>query len=254
MVANAGKCHLLTSSNLPVDIGITNTKISNVERVKLLGVNFEGRLNFDYQVNTLLKKANKKYHALTRVCNYMGARKRHVLKNAFITSQFSNCLLVWVFHSRTLNNQINKIHEKLLRLAYKNETFSSFDDLLKRDKSVSIHQKNLQILATEICKTENDLGRKIMKDTFHFIQKPYNLRNDPELRRRRNRTVYLGTEIISSLAPKIWELLPSDIRSANSLEIFKEKIKFWTRDKCPCRLCKTCIDNVGFKTYIGKLF
>ena len=251
MVANAGKCHLLTSSNLPVDIGITNTKISNVERVKLLGVNFEGRLNFDYQVNTLLKKANKKYHALARVCNYMGARKRHVLKNAFITSQFSNCLIVWVFHSRTLNNQINKIHEKLLRLAYKNETFSSFDDLLKRDKSVSIHQKNLQI---QIYKTEHDLGRKIMKDTFHFIQKPYNLRNDPELRRRRNRTVYLGTEIISSLAPKIWELLPSDIRSANSLEIFKEKIKFWTRDKCPCRLCKTYIDNVGFKTYIGKLF
>ena len=63
-VANAGKFHLLTSSNLPADIRITNTKISNVERVKLLGVNFEGRLNFDYHVNTLLKKANKKYHAL----------------------------------------------------------------------------------------------------------------------------------------------------------------------------------------------
>ena len=64
-----------------------------------------------------------------------------------------------------------------------------------------------------------------MKDTFHFIQKPYNLRNDPELQRRRNRTVYFGTESISSLAPKIWELVPSDIRSANSLEIFKENIK-----------------------------
>ena len=55
LVANAGKCHLLTSSNLPVDIRITNTKISNVERVKLLGVNIEGRLNFDYHVNTKVK-------------------------------------------------------------------------------------------------------------------------------------------------------------------------------------------------------
>ena len=96
---------------------------------------------------------------------------------AFITSQFSYCPLVWMFHSRTLNNRINKIHERALRLAYKNETFLSFDDLLKRDKSLSIHQKNLQILATEICKTKNDLGPKIMKDTSHFIQKPYNLRN-----------------------------------------------------------------------------
>ena len=198
--------------------------------------------------------ANIKYHALARVCNYMDARKLRVLKNAFITSQFSYWPLVWVFHSRTLNNQINKTHEKPLRFVYKNETFSSFDDLLKRDKSVSIHQKNLQILATEIYKTKNDLGRKIMKDTFHFIQKPYNLRNDPELQRRRNRTVYFGTESISSLAPKIWKLIPSDIRSINSLEIFKEKIKFWRRDKCSCRLCKTYIGNMGFKTYIGKVF
>ena len=85
-----------------------------------------------------------------------------------------------------------------------------------------------------------------MKDNFHFIQKPNNLRNDPELQRRRNRTVYFGTESISLLAPKIWELIPGDIRSANSLGIFKEKIKFWTTDKCPCRLCKSYIGNVGF--------
>ena len=85
-----------------------------------------------------------------------------------------------------------------------------------------------------------------MKDTFHFVQKPYNLRKDPELQRRRNLTVYFGTESISLLAPKMCELIPSDIRSANSLGIFKEKIKFWTTDKCPCRPCKTYIGNVSF--------
>ena len=161
----------------------------------------------------------------------MDTKKRRVLMKAFITSQFSYCPLVWMFHSRTLNNRINKIHERALRLVYKNETFLSFDDLLKRDRSVSIHQKNLQLLATEIYKTKNDLGPKIMKDTFHFIQKPYNLRNDPELQRRKNRTVYFGTENITLLASKIWELIPSDIRSANSLGVFKEKIKFLKTDK-----------------------
>ena len=83
LVANAGKHHLL--NNLPVDIRITNTKIS---RVKLFGVNFEGRLNFDYDVHTF-KKTNKKYHALARVCNYMDTKKRRVIINAFTTSQFS---------------------------------------------------------------------------------------------------------------------------------------------------------------------
>ena len=76
--------------------------------------------------------------------------------------------------------------------------YFSFDNLL-----IFIHQKILQILATEIYKTKNDLGPKIMTDTFYFIQNPYNLRNDPELQRRRNRTVYFGTKSISSLAPKI---------------------------------------------------
>ena len=151
-------------------------------------------------------------------------KKTSVLRNAFITSQFSYCPLVWMFHSRTLNNQINKIQEKALRFNYKNVTFLYFDDLLKRDKSVSIQQKNLQLLATEIYQTKNDLGPKIMKDTFDFIQKSYNLRNDPELQRRRNRKFYFGTS--SHLrdnifaCPKIWELIPSNIRNASSLGIF----------------------------------
>ena len=123
----------------------------------------------------------------------MDTKNRRVLMNTFRTSQFSYCPLVWMFHSRTLNNRINKIHERALRVVFKNETFLSFDDLLKRGKSVSIHQKNLQLLGTEIYRRKNDLGPKIIKYTFHFIQKPYNLRNDPELQRQRNRTVYLGT-------------------------------------------------------------
>ena len=72
---NAGKCHLLTSSKTPVDIHISNTEILNEERVKLVGVNLEGRLNFDFHGNTLLKKASKKYHALARVCHYMNKKK-----------------------------------------------------------------------------------------------------------------------------------------------------------------------------------
>ena len=146
--------------------------------------------------------------------------------NAFITSQFSCCPPVWLFHSRTLNNRISKTYDRALRLVSKNETILPFEDLLKRDKLVSIHQKNLQVLAIEIFKTKNDMRLKIMKDTFHSIQ--------TKLQRRRNRTVYFATESISSLAPNIWELIPSNIRSANLLGIFKEKIKFWATDKCPC--------------------
>ena len=102
-----------------------------------------------------------------------------------------------------MNITINTIHEKVLRLVYTNKSNLSFDDQLKEDKSVKIHQKNLQILATEICKVKNDLGPKILADIFHFVEKAYNLRNNSIMQRQANRSVYFGTESISSLAPKL---------------------------------------------------
>ena len=76
LVANAGKCHLLTSSKIIKNIAISNINVSTEQKVKLLGINLESRINFDYHVNTLLNKANKEYHALARVCNYMNTNKR----------------------------------------------------------------------------------------------------------------------------------------------------------------------------------
>ena len=96
----------------------------------------------------------------------------------------------------------------------------SLDDLLKKEKSVSIHQRNLQILATETYKARTDLGPEIMKDIFHSVQKPYNLRNDSTPQRWRNRRLYFGTESISSLASKIWEIVPCEIKNAMSLDVF----------------------------------
>ena len=66
-----------------------------------------------------------------------------------------------MFHSRQLNNRINKIQEKVLRLVYKNDKLT-FDDLLKLDNSVTTHQQNLQILATEIFKVKNSLAPEII--------------------------------------------------------------------------------------------
>ena len=81
-----------------------------------------------------------------------------------------------------------------------------------------------------------------MKDIFHSVQKPYNLRNYQTCKY----TMYFGTEGISSLAPKIWEIVPCEIKNAKSLDISFKKIKLWKTDKCPWRLCRRYIGKVGF--------
>ena len=74
----------------------------------------------------------------------------------------------------------------------------------------------------------------------------YSLRGNNVLTRRRVNSVRYGTETVSFLAPKIWDILPKDIKDSESLDIFKRKIKKWISSECPCRLCETYVSQVGF--------
>ena len=84
----------------------------------------------------------------------MNFDQRRLIMKAFITSQFGYCPQVWMFRSRNLNNRINNIHERALRITCKGYN-STFQDLLEKDNSVTVHQRNLQVLATEIFKAKN---------------------------------------------------------------------------------------------------
>ena len=59
----------------------------------------------------------------------------------FVSSQFNYCPLIWINHSRTLNNKINRIHERLLRVVY-NDKKATFDELLDKEKVVNIQTRN----------------------------------------------------------------------------------------------------------------
>ena len=108
-----------------------------------------------------VKKTSRKIHALSRVTPYMNLSKRCILMNVFFKSQFSYCPLVWMCHSRANNSKINRLDERCLRIIYLDKQ-SSFEALLEKDGSVSIHNRNIQILATETFKIKNDLSPEIM--------------------------------------------------------------------------------------------
>ena len=49
---------------------------------------------------------------------------------------------------RTLNNKINRIHERSLQVVY-NDKKVTFKELLDKGKAVIMHTRNLQMLLTE---------------------------------------------------------------------------------------------------------
>ena len=149
--ANPGKCHLLLSSKTPTDVSIGDASIKTSTKETLLGILIDSELSFDQHVSSICCKASEKLHALGRIANFIFSEKRRKLLKAFIESQFNYCPLIWMFHSRTMNGKIDRIHERALRLVY-SDYVSSFDKLLKKARSFSIHHKNIQSLAIEIYK------------------------------------------------------------------------------------------------------
>ena len=176
MKAYADKCHLLVTTNSAVFVNMEDFVISNSNEEKLLGIKIDTKFSFENHVSSLCKKASQKLHTLARVVNYMDLSKRKCLMKAFLTSQFNYCSLIWMFHSRKLNNHINRIHEQALRLVYQDNSLS-FAELLEKDNSFTIHQRNLQVLATEIFKLENGLAPGIMKEVFEIQNPAYNFRS-----------------------------------------------------------------------------
>ena len=246
MKENHGKCHLLLSTQEDANIQIENSIINCSRSQKLLGVVLDNKLKFEKHIENICQKANRKLNALARVTNYMELPKRRILMNAFFKAQFNYCPIVWMFHSRSLNNKINRLHERCLRIIY-NDKRSSFEELLVKDNSVSVHHNNIHALATEMYKVVNGISPEIMNDVFKVRNEThYRLRHTSQFLIEPIHSVFNGSESASYLGPKIWEQIPIEIKNKDSLISFKKEIKKWKPLNCPCRLCKTYIANVGF--------
>ena len=102
---------------------------------------------------------------LTRIAHSLKFEQRKLLLNAFITSQFSYAPVVWMFHNRKLNNHINPIYERSLRILYQDHN-STFGELLAKDGSFKIHDRNFQKLLIETFKVKTNLASEIMNGIF----------------------------------------------------------------------------------------
>ena len=150
-----------------------------------------------------------------------------------------------MFRGRSLSNKINQIHEKALRVTY-NDKSSSFQKLIQMYSSVTIHHGNIKTLANETCKFLQGLSPPLLNEAFVERNNNYSLRGNNVLTRGSVNSVRYGTETVSFLAPKIWDILPKEIKDSESLDIFKRKIKKWIPLECPSRLCKTYVPQIGF--------
>ena len=180
----------------------------------------------------------------------MTLTKRRLLMSCYINSQFNHCPLVWMIHNRHLNKKINKVQERALRIVYGDHK-TSFSELLNIDESVTMNQRNLQYLLIAMYKVKKGISPTIMNEISQFFENPvYELRSVVHLPSRNSPTLFFGTESMINLRTKLWDMVPEIIKSSDSFNVFKSKIKYWTLNHCPCRIFKTYIGQVCFINYI----
>ena len=126
-----------------------------------------------------------------------------------------------------------------------NDMSSSFDELLLRNDSVSMHIRNIQLLDVELYKVANGLSPKMMSHVFPLkVNQRYPTKNI--FKSRNVHSLNYGTESLSHLGPKIWSLLPDDLKNIKSLNAFKINIRQWRPANCSCKLCKVYLSGVGY--------
>ena len=141
MKVNTGKSHLLLSGDSRATAIVDNSYIESEDEQVLLGITTDSNPTFENHVCIICKKASQKLNALARITPYMNRQKQRAIVKSFVTSQFSYSQLIWMFHSRRLNNKINSIHDRTIRITYQDNT-STFQELLNKDNSASIHHRN----------------------------------------------------------------------------------------------------------------
>ena len=252
MVLNSKKCHFMCIGTDGENEAYAFKDVcykSSKEEV-ILGINIDNKLNFDSHMRKMCKKSGQKLNALSRITTFLNKDQKSIIFNAMIMSQFSYCPIIWMFSSRRSNNLIKKVHERSLRLITNDEN-SSFETLLQNINDITVHQRNLQILMTEVYKIVKGEAPAIMKNLFNFRKNIHNIRNFQIIANENKNavsknTMRYGFKTICYRTPYLWASLPEEYKHLNSVRKFKEKIKNWKCETCVCRLCRTYEQNLGF--------
>ena len=137
------------------------SKIVAKEHVKLLGIEIDDKLKFDKHVQTLCQKVNKKTNAFSRLNMYISREQALSICNVVILSNFNYCPLVWLFCNKGANKKIDRALKRALKIHHYVYD-SSFQSLLARSKSFTIHVKHLQNLMTEIYMSLSNMNPSIV--------------------------------------------------------------------------------------------
>ena len=239
LVANPGKFQVMfLGRNLSKGnhFFIDDKKVSISSSVILLGIIIDNKLIFKDHVDKICNFANFKTYALRRIRNYIEVDASLLLYSSYIYSNFLYCPLVYMFSSKGNLTKIHNCQKRALRAVYNNYE-DDFESLLELSGSTLIHTVHLRFLMSEIFKSLNSLNPNFMNRLFVEKNSLYQLRKGSQLKIPPARTIKFGSNSVFFRGSILWNSLPTILKTAPSLNLFKDSIIKWQGDNCTCRIC-----------------
>ena len=150
-----------------------------------------------------------------------------------------------MFSSKKSTKKINTVHERSSWITLKDYE-CPYTLLLEEAQQITFPQRCLNSLMIEVYKYLNGHSPDIMNDILKLRKNDYNLRNFHIFQTKNPHSLKYGLDAIPHRTSQLWQQVPIDIREAASLALFKNRIKTWKCEDCPCRSCKIFIQNVGY--------
>ena len=224
-----------THAKTPV-FKIDSAEITCDEVVKLLGIDIDYQLNFNYYIKNICRKASQQLNVLKRIGCFLSKLNKLTIFHTFILSNFNFCPLAWHFCNKSNTSKLEIIQAKALRFIYEDYE-STYDELLEKAKVPSLKVRRMRTMAIECFKILNKLSPSCLHDLVVFKDCKYNFRYSNIVDIPRVRTSTYGKNSFKYAAAVLWNDLPDDFRKISNFNQFKNILKSWNGNVCKCSVC-----------------
>ena len=222
-----------------LQIVINYTVIEQRSEITLLEITLDDQLSFSSHVRNVCRKVSCQTGVLLRLGNLIStSAKLHIVTFAVIP-YLTYCQTVWHFCRSSDASKLERIQERALRAVYCDNK-STYEELLQRAKLPTLHTRRLQAIAIILCKVKKGLAPSYVADLFTVTNSQCHLRNS-DFVIPRFQTVTNSKHSLTYLSPVIWSKLDKFIRSSESLDIFKKRIKTVNFKTLLDNTCKDCL-------------
>ena len=224
-------------------MSIQGSEIESTEKLNLLGVTIDCKLNFNHHINNVCKKASQRIGVLLRLKTLIPTEAKLQLYEAAILPHLTYCHLTWHFCRASDRRKLERIQERGLRTVFKDKR-SSYEKLLAKADIPSLYNRRLQDIAVFMYKIKHKLLPQRLCNLFQLDSSSYHLRKQEFVQPRLSSVTY-GKHSLRYLGPKLWNDLTLRIRNLPSLKQFKSVIRnqdltALAANVCDCRGCNLC--------------